>query len=115
MKFKSILLLGCLTWSVPALAQALTVEEILLLKQNGVSEATIQMMLHSESQARDQNAATNEAMGIRTIVRPGGRPAIVYSTGRDDSDHRDADARLQEERAWEMLRHIIVDTRSAGD
>lgn len=115
MKLKSVLPLVCLAWCLPALAQALTVQEILLLKQNGVSEATIQMMLHSENQARVQDAATNDAMGIRTIVRPGGQPAIVYSTGRDDSDHHDADARLQEERAWEMLRHIIVDTRSAGE
>jgi len=111
MKTTILLTLWGLLWAMPTWVQALTVEEILLLKQNGVSEATIQLMLHSEMQARTREAATKEAMGIATITRPGGRPAIVYSTGSADQPVRDADERIKERHAWELLRHLIVDTR----
>ncbi len=114
MKIRLMLIVCCLWWGVPAQSGALTVEEILLLKQNGVSEKTIQTMLQSEIQAQSQHgSAAAEKMGIRTIPRPGGKSAIVYSTGSGHQDARDAKERLKEERAWEMLRHIIVDTRAA--
>ena len=113
MKIRLVLAICCLWWTVPGQLPALTVEEILLLKQNGVSEETIQMMLESEMQARSQlDSAAGQNMGIRTITRPGGQSAIVYSTGSGDSYAGDAEARLKEERAWDMLRHIIVDTRN---
>ena len=106
--------LVCLVWVLPATLAALTVEEILQLKQNGVSETTIQMMLQSEIEAQRQSAK-GDPMGIKTITRPNGHPAIVYSTGSDDRDRQEAEERLKEERAWEMLRHIIVDTRGTGN
>ncbi|MGD9310624.1 MAG: hypothetical protein PVG51_15885 [Desulfosarcina sp.] len=116
MKTCIIFIVACLLWAIPARSHALTVEEILLLKQNGVSEATIQMMLQSEIQAQSrQGNAPGESMGVRTIERPGGQSAIVYSTGRGDQDARTAEERWKEEQAWEMLRHIIVDTRIADD
>jgi hypothetical protein len=50
----------------PCQLVALTVEEILLLKQNGVSEETIQMMLQSEMRAQAQQDGTvDETMGIQ--------------------------------------------------
>ena len=102
--------------SLPCFAAALTVEEILLLKQNGVSEKTIQMMLESEQRAQTLNASASEPrMGVTTITRPDGKKAIVYNTGREGQDARDAEERLKEERAWEMLRHLIIDTRSTND
>ena len=110
MNLKIINLAIFLGWLLPATALALTAEEILLLKQNGVSEKTIQMMLQSEIEARREEAK-DDGMGIKTIIRPGGRPAIVYSTGRDDHAQHQAEERLKEARAWEMLQHIIVDTR----
>ena len=114
MKARTLGLICCLVWGMPAATAALTAEEILLLKQNGVAETTIQLMLQSEMQARSINAkAAAETMGIRTIPRPGARAAIVYSTGTGDQDLRDEEERLKEERAWEMLRHLIVDTRAA--
>ena len=116
MKIRLMFIICCLGWLVPALSGALTVEEILLLKQNGVSEETIQMMLQSEIQARSlQNSAAGQTLGMQTITRPGGQSAIVYSTGSGDQYDRDAEARLKEEQAWEMLRHIIVDTRQTED
>lgn len=114
MNIRIMLVLACLVWVLPAAAAALTVEEILLLKQNGVSETTIQMMLQSEIEAR-RHRARADPLGIKTITRPNGHPAIVYSTGGDDHDRQKAEERLKEERAWEMLRHIIVDTRGTAD
>ena len=116
MKAWFILLISCLAWTMPAVSRALTAQEVLLLKQNGVSEATIQMMLQSEMQAQSIKTGTDgDGMGVRTIVRPGGQPAIVYSTGRGDQERRTAEERYKEDRAWEMLRHLIVDTRTADD
>jgi hypothetical protein len=115
MFLKSILFVGGLMWIIPAMATALTTEEILLLKQNGVSEKTIQMMIESEIRAQSSRDAASQRMGVQTITRPDGRRAIVYSTGNADQPARDEDERLKEERAWEMLRHLIVDTRSADD
>jgi hypothetical protein len=103
------LLLGC----IPALSQALTVKEILQLKQRGISDRTIQMMLQSESRAN--RSAASQKMGVKTITRPDGRTAIVYSTGSDTQDVHSREERLKEKRAWEMLRNIIVDTHPTGD
>ena len=109
-------ILCALLVSLPCAAAALTVEEILLLQQNGVSEKTIQMMLESEKRAQTLNeSASQPRMGVTTIMRPDGKKAIVYSTGREGQDARDAEERLKEERAWEMLRHLIIDTRSTDD
>ncbi len=111
MSFRLLFMLAYLLWSLPLIASALTTEEILLLKQNGVSEKTIQMMLQSEIEAqRDKAAGT--PMGIETIVRPDGRPAIVYSTGSGNRRGKQDEEQKKVERAWRMLRHIIVDTRT---
>ena len=112
--FAIILFIVCgLVWGQPSISAALTAEEVLLLKQNGVSEKTIQMMLESEKRAQlPRDTASQPGMGVSTITRPDGRKAIVYSTGRADPDARDAEERLKEERAWEMLRYLIIDTRS---
>jgi hypothetical protein len=112
MKTGFMLIVCCLWWIVPVNSDALTVEEILLLKQNGVSEETIQMMLQSEIQAQSQqDTLATDRMGVRTITRPNGKSAIIYSTGGDNQYARNEEARRHEEQAWEMLRHIIIDTR----
>ena len=101
-----------LVGGLPSSSAALTAEEIRLLQQNGISETTIQMMLESEKRAQSLQHPTGQPrMGVTTITRPDGRKAIVYSTGRIDPDNHDAQERLKEERAWEMLRNLIIDTR----
>jgi hypothetical protein len=110
MKFWISILCSLLLAGVPAIARSLTVDEILLLKENGVSEKTIQMMLESEDRAAANEAASKQG-GVRTIVRPNGHQAIIYSTGEEDQDAYDFDERRKEEKAWEMLRHLIIDTR----
>ena len=116
MKSIAIVVFCGLISGMPAASAALTTEEIMLLKKNGVSETTIQMMLESEIRAQSQSHANpQETMGVRTIRRPDGRKTIVYTTGRGNRDDKDAEQRLKEERAWEMLRHLIVDTRESED
>lgn len=109
MKIQSVIVAGCLFLGLSTYSHALTVEEILLLKQNGVSEPTIQAMIASEIQA-EANRAAQKSIGVRTIMRAGGQPAIVYSTG-GGGDNYHPEERLREERAWEMLRRLIVDVR----
>ncbi|BBO85581.1 hypothetical protein DSCO28_61470 [Desulfosarcina ovata subsp. sediminis] len=111
MKTAILLGIGCLWMAIPTALHALTAQEILLLKQNGVSEKTIQMMLESEIEATRSVQAKNRAMGIQTITRPNGQPAIVYSTGNGEDEARKAHEHQKEQQAWEMLRHLIVDTR----
>jgi hypothetical protein len=107
-----MLILSCLGWVLPVISDALTVEEVLLLKQHGVSEQTIQIMLQSEMHAAAlEKDLAGEAMGVKTITRPDGKAAIIYSSGSGNQDASDTQARLNEERAWEMLRHILVDAR----
>ncbi len=109
--FRTAIFLLCF---LPAPSLALTAEEILLLKQNGVSEKTIQMMLQSEIEVQ-RDRAGNDRSGVETITRPNGQSAIIYSTGNQNHDRHSAEERLKEKRAWEMLRHIIVDTRETAD
>jgi hypothetical protein len=110
MKYWGVIAILLLLAGLPTLARSLTVDEILLLKENGVSEKTIQMML--ENEARTLAAGDiSEQPGVRTIVRPNGQPAIIYSTGKSGTAYTDEDERRKEERAWDMLRHLIVDTR----
>jgi hypothetical protein len=112
MTIRIVIAVCCLWWAAPVKAATLSAEQIAWLKQNGVCEATIDRMHRSE--VKDGTLATEaDRFGVNTIVRPDGRPAIVYST--DDaartSEETEAEARAKEERAWEMLRRIIVDTR----
>ena len=92
---------------------ALTVEEVIQLKQEGVSDETIQLMIQYEMQ-RDQLSEPETEMGVRRVEEPDGRSATVYSTGpsrrRDDCEMSEREKR---ERAWDMLDNVIIDTRDS--
>ena len=92
---------------------ALTVEEVIQLKQEGVSDETIQLMIQSEMQ-RDQLPEPETKMGVRRVEEPDGKSATVYSTGpsrrRDDCEMSEREKR---ERAWNMLDNVIIDTRDS--
>ncbi len=98
---------------LPALpAMGLTPEEVIKLKQSGVSEKTIQMMMESENKARYQMDADGEnTMGVKRIMRPDGAEAIIYSTGNKAKDDKKEEELQKERQAWEMLKSIIIDTR----
>lgn len=90
----------------------LTAEEVLLLKENGVSDETIQLMIKSELEAKKRLEKTPyNTMGIREIKRPDGKSSIIYATGETISDSLTQEERLKEEKAWEMLKSLIIDTR----
>lgn len=92
---------------------ALTVEEVIQLKQEGVSDETIQLMIQHEMQ-RDQLPEPETKMGVRRVEEPDGKSATVYSTGpsrrRDDCEMSEREKR---ERAWDMLDNVIIDTRDS--
>ena len=96
-----------------ATAFALTVEEVIQLKKEGVSDETIQLMIQHEMQ-RDRLSEVETEMGVSRVEDPEGRSATVYSTGpprnRDDWEMSEREKR---ERAWDMLDNVIIDTRDS--
>lgn len=98
--------LACLGAAIPA-AYALTPEQVIALRNAGVSDQTIQMMIRQE-----QDAAGNPSdLAVRKEIRDkDGKSVIIYSTGRPASTGQTAEEK-QTERAWEMLKNIMVDTR----
>ena len=96
-----------------SIAFALTVEEVIQLKKEGVSDETIQLMIQHEMQ-REQLSDPETEMGVRRVEEPDGRSATVYSTGpsrnRDDCEMSEREKR---ERAWDILDNVIIDTRDS--
>ena len=90
-KTVAVVLLATLALLAPArAARALSAEEVLQLKQAGVSDETIQKMLDAESQKRQQDGPPNAAMqdqkfandNIGSWTTSDGR--VVLSTGKAD-------------------------------
>jgi hypothetical protein len=88
-------------------AWALTPDEIIALKNAGVSDQTIQMMIRQEQDAAAGKAGDSQVR--KETVDKDGKTVIMYSTGRPSGSDRGQDE--QTEKAWEMLRTIIIDTR----
>ncbi|MHB8770920.1 MAG: hypothetical protein ACYC7J_07990 [Syntrophales bacterium] len=101
--------IGCLFANIPA-AAALTPEQVIALKNAGVSEQTIQMMIRQEQDAAA--GSPTDFAGRKEIRDKDGKPVVVYSTGRPAATGRTAEEQ-QTERAWEMLKNIIIDTRKS--
>ncbi len=94
---KTVFLIICflMIGGLPAGLAALTPEEVLMLKEAGVEEATIRMMIE---QSRPGISEDEES--------------IRYSTGTSRrEDPRKVEAE-KVERAWEMLNNLIIDARS---
>jgi hypothetical protein len=89
-------------------AWALTPEQVIALKNAGVSDQTIQLMIRQEQDARGEDPA--DFSGRKEIKDTDGKTVIIYSTGRPAANNR-AREEKQTERAWEMLNNIIIDTR----
>ena len=85
MKRYTVNLLFAMTISffLPCVSFSLTVEEVLKLKKEGVSDETIQLMIqHEMMNARVSDPYKN--MGVRKVKEPDGRSATVYSSGEVD-------------------------------
>lgn len=88
-------------------AYGLTADQVLKLKNAGVSDATIQLMIRQEMEAEKN---PYERFGRREIRDGDGNTVIVYSTGSASSSAGDREAE-KAEKAWELLRNLIIDAR----
>jgi len=115
MQYKTIIAAGLLVCMLaggqPAASFALTSEEVLALKKAGVGDETIRMMMQQEKDGRKPSPGT--AMGKREIRDGQGDVSIEYSTGSSAPSAGADSQQRQVDKAWEMLRHLIVDTRKA--
>jgi hypothetical protein len=91
-------------------AWALTPEQVIALKNAGVSDQTIQLMIRQEQDALAGNPA--DFSGRKEIKDKDGKTAVIYSTGRPAGNNQ-AKEEKQTEKAWEMLNNIIIDTRKS--
>lgn len=80
---------------------ALTPAEILKLKNAGVSDKTIQIMLKQEEQ------------GVREVQDDKGNTYIFYSTesSSERKGEKDREEAEKVKRAWDMLDNVIIDQR----
>lgn len=103
----TILMLVC--GGGPSAVFALTPEEVLALKKAGVGEETIRVMMQQEREG--MASAKEPAMGKREIRDSRGDVSIEYSTGPGKSSGVSDMEQQKADRAWEMLQHLIVDSR----
>jgi hypothetical protein len=87
---------------------ALTPDEVIRLKNAGVSDQTIELMIRQEQEVGKRRPEDAEVR--KEIKDEDGKSVIRYSTGRPTGDTGGA-ADKQTEKAWEMLRTIIIDNR----
>jgi len=97
------------------LSFALTIDEVLHLKQEGVSDETIQLMIQQEMQ-RERLSDPNKNIGVHRVVEPDGKSATIYSTGENEhrDDYEEETEREKRDKAWEMLHNIVIDSREEG-
>lgn len=92
-------------------ARSLTVEEVLALKKAGIQDETIRIMMQQEKEGKRPDV---EVMGKREIRDGRGNVSVEYSTGGKMSSDASANQQQQVDKAWEMLRHLIVDARKTN-
>jgi hypothetical protein len=88
---------------------ALTVEQIIKLKEAGVEDRTIQMLIEQE----EANREGREGLGVKETTRAdGGKERTYYSvTTSDEHQKIEIEERVKLEKALEILRNIIIDER----
>jgi hypothetical protein len=88
---------------------ALTAEEIIRLKEAGVDDKTIQMLIEQEKW-NDQSA---KELGTKEIERPdGGKDKLYYSITTTEEERKKREEEKEKlDKAMEILRNIIIDER----
>jgi hypothetical protein len=103
---KSIFLLtgalAVLLW--PFSTSALTPEQVIELKKEGVSETTIQRMIEQQKMEKDPYAT----MGVKEVKDKDGNTVIIHSTGENTSGATDDEEAAKVEKAWEMLQNMTI-------
>ena len=88
---------------------ALTVDEVIRLKQAGVDDKTIQMLIEQERMTQGET----KGLGIKEVEKPGGgKDKIYYAiTPAEEEIKSRQEEKEKLEKSWEMLRNIIIDER----
>ena len=86
--------------------KALTAEEVLQLKENGVSDETIQLMIQSETEKKEQEKETSCVKEVKTSEN---KSEIIYSTGGSSTTEIDAEEQKKMDNAWEMLKSLNLE------
>jgi hypothetical protein len=92
-------------WAMPALA--LTPEEVIKLKQAGVSDATIQKMLDQERSGNVTRTGPITETDDQVIYRAGQGNA-------EDNRRNERHERWKEEKSMDALKNVIIDGRTSG-
>jgi len=90
-------------------SQALSVDEILKLKQAGVEDRTIQLLIEREKTDEEGKAG----LGVSETTRPDGGKDRTYSSVITSEEEREIrqEEREKMEDATEILRNVIIDRR----
>lgn len=88
---------------------ALSVEDIIRLKEAGVDDRTIQMLIQQEKTIEGDS----RGLGVKEIKRDeGGSDKIYYSIITPEEDEISVrEEREKLEKSWEMLKNVIIDER----
>lgn len=86
--------------------KALTTEEVIQLKEKGVSDKTIQFMIQSETEKKEH---VKETSGIKEVKISDSKSKIIYSTGGPANRKIDAEEQKKMDNAWEMLRNLNIE------
>lgn len=101
MQKKCFICIVCAGIIFPILSLALTVEEVLKLKEAGLDNETIGIMMKRES-----------PLGVEEVEDGAGNVSIRYSNdGLGGENSVDQGERDRVEKAWDMLRNIVIDGR----
>ncbi len=94
---------------------ALTIEEVIKLKKEGISDETIQLMIRQEMQ-KEKLSDPYKNMGVRELNNPDGTSSTIYSTGEieDGGNFKEESEREKREKSWQMLDNILIDTRKGS-
>lgn len=96
-------------------APGLTLEEIIRLKEAGVSDETIQKYIELEKERlrRERTPAPGAVMGRRTVRGPDGKKKVIIYSIQDPAKVREEEAKSEkdERRSWEMLKGLVIDAR----
>lgn len=97
-------------WVFLNYSYALTPEQIIKLKQTGVEDNTIRMMIRQEMEAKERDSAT-DSIGMREIKDGEGNTVIVYSSGKPGGCEPCDPEQEKVDKAWRMLQNMIIDNR----
>jgi len=85
---------------------ALTAEEVLRLKEKGVSDQTIQLMLQQETAKQEPDRTSPGVTETKTADR---KSDIIYSTGEPSTTKIDTEEQEKIDNAWEMLKNMHLE------